>query len=127
MHKHSNHVQLTTNLRVTSFTLGRLPQLQTNAITVDLPSIHAHENLEPWMPYGATGPGPPSAKSTTFQELAQLSKIVNSTLQMFFAPSTKISGRLYLDEHQKYLDWFKKLPEILAITANAPSHVLCLQ
>ncbi|KAF1980896.1 hypothetical protein K402DRAFT_425854 [Aulographum hederae CBS 113979] len=112
--------------QVTSFTLGRLPQILVNAITVDLPPIIVEEDSEDWIGYDNVHPVRPSIKSTTFHELAALSKIVNSTLQMFFAPTRILSGRSLLEEHDKYLAWFSKLPAKLANTDVAPPHVLCL-
>ena len=115
------------SIRVVSFTLGRLPQLQTNAITVEMPSIDSQEDVTPWRPYGSSSPHPPSAKSTVFYEVAALSKIVNSTLQIFFAPTKVMSANLVLDEYQKYTDWYRRLPVLVRETEGASPHVLCLQ
>lgn len=114
-------------IRITSFTLGRLPQILTSAITVDLPPIHSEEDEEEWTAHGIARPVRPSAKSSTFHEAAALSKIVNSTLQMFFAPTQIISGGLLLSEYEKYLSWYKRLPPIVADMESATPHVLCLQ
>ncbi|KAK3080667.1 hypothetical protein LTS18_014268 [Coniosporium uncinatum] len=113
--------------QVTSFTLGRLPQIPVSAITVDLPKIDQDDDLSSWEFYDKSDVVPrPSAKSTTFHELAGLSKIVNSTLQMFFAPSQIISGSILLEEYEKYLNWFNRLPNLVSKTDGAPPHVLCL-
>jgi hypothetical protein len=113
--------------RVTSFTLGRLPQIPTNAITIDLPPIDEALDREPWMAYDVPSEKRPGARSTTFHQVAALSKIVNSTLQMFFAPAQILSGSILLDEYGKYLQWFRRLPKIVSSIDNAPPHVLCLQ
>jgi hypothetical protein len=113
--------------RVTSFTIGRLPQILTSAITVDLPPKSAEADEAPWAPDNMPGPKRPSARATTFYECASLSKIVNSTLLMFFAPSQIIKGSLLLDEYSKYLAWYRRLPDAVTSTDNAPPHVLCLQ
>jgi hypothetical protein len=113
--------------RVTSMTLGRLPQVFTNAITVDLPPLDDKKDAEPWGPEGSPSRKRPGARAITFRECASFSIIVNSTLLMFFAPSQVISGRLLLDEHKKYQDWYKRLPDMLASTDDTPAHVLCLQ
>jgi hypothetical protein len=63
----------------------------------------------------------------TFRQCAALSKIVNSTLLTFYAPSQIIKGSLLLDEYAKYLHWYKKLPPTVSSTENAPAHVLSLQ
>jgi hypothetical protein len=46
---------------------------------------------------------------------------------MFFAPSQIIKGSLLLDEYDKYLNWQRHLPAMIASTENAPAHVLGLQ
>lgn len=114
--------------RIISFTLGRLPQIPTTAITVELPHIESKDDEEPWIPHeDRSQRGQPGARSTTFHEVASLSKIVNSTLVMFFAPSQVIAGKLILDEHEKYLGWHRRLPAIVASAKDAPPHVICLQ
>jgi len=114
-------------IRVTSFTLGRLPQIPTNAITVDLPPVDREDDDEEWEAYSITRPVKPSAKSTTFHESSALSKIVNSTLQMFFAPTQIMSGSLLLNEYDKYITWYQRLPPVVARIDDATPHVLCLQ
>lgn len=125
---------LSTNLecRVTSFTLGRLPQIPTNAITIDLPQTFQQDDDEEWLPIGAELPNldmtpRPSARATCFYEVASLSKIVNSTLLMFFAPSEQIRGSRLLEEHEKYNAWYRRLPPLVSTIDNATPHVLCLQ
>jgi len=114
--------------RLMSFTLGRLPQIPTTAITVDLPRVVKEEDDEPWTPHAdGSRSRRPGARSTTFYEVASLSKIVNSTLLLFFAPSQTMKGSLLLDEYNKYLAWYRRLPSIVASTQDAPPHVLCLQ
>jgi hypothetical protein len=78
------------------------------------------------MAYDTPGPNKAGARSTTFNRVAALSKIVNSTLQMFFAPSRALSGTLLLDEYTKYLSWYGTLPDSVATIDDAPPHVLCL-
>ncbi|OCL04980.1 hypothetical protein AOQ84DRAFT_299807 [Glonium stellatum] len=112
--------------QVTSFTLGRLPQIPTNAITVDLPPINKEEDEEEWLAYDVPSGKRPGARSTTFNQVAALSKIVNSTLQMFFAPAQILSGSILLDEYNKYLQWYRRLPAIISSINDAPPHVLCL-
>jgi hypothetical protein len=112
--------------QVTSMTLGRLPQILTNSITVDLPPEDEEEDNELWGPPESSVEPQPGAKATTFLETAALSKIVNSTLIMFFAPSQIINGKLLLDEYSKYQAWYGRLPDIIAKTENAPAHVICL-
>jgi hypothetical protein len=115
-------------IRLISFTLGRLPQIPTTAITVELPHISEQEDNQPWMHYGdGARARQPGARSTTFYEVASLSKIVNSTLLLFFAPSQTMKGSLLLDEYHKYTSWYRRLPSIVASTEDAPPHVICLQ
>src|ERR1700760_349925 len=102
--------------RVTSLTIGRLPQLLTNAITVELPPLNESEDAEPWGPRNSAVSRRPGARAMTFRECAALSKLVNSTLLMFFAPSQIIKGRLLLDEYNKYLNWYRRLPAIVSST-----------
>ena len=89
--------------------------------------IIPEEDDEPWIAYGTNLPARPGYRSTTFHEVASLSKIVNSTLLMFFAPSQSIKGSILLDEYEKYQTWFRRLPSSVASIENAPPHVLCLQ
>lgn len=112
---------------MTSFTLGRLPQVPVNAVTVDLPPIIKEDDDEPWIAYGVNHETRPGCRSTTFREVASLSKIVNSTLMLFFAPSQTIKGSLLLSEYEKYLAWYARLPALVKNIENAPPHVLCLQ
>ncbi|KAF2810451.1 uncharacterized protein BDZ99DRAFT_312358 [Mytilinidion resinicola] len=112
--------------QVTSFTLGRLPQISTNAITVELPPIDDEVDQEPWLAYDMPSGKRPGARSTTFNQVAALSKIVNSTLQMFFAPAQILSGTTLLDEYQKYLQWFSRLQDLVSSIDDAPPHILCL-
>jgi hypothetical protein len=101
--------------------------MPANAITVDLPPISEEDDKERWEAYDTPSPNKPGARSTTFNQVASLSLIVNSTLLMFFAPSKVLSGSLLLDEYNKYLTWHRKLPSIVAGIDDAPPHVLCLQ
>ncbi|KAF2842734.1 hypothetical protein M501DRAFT_924143 [Patellaria atrata CBS 101060] len=112
--------------QVTSISLGRLPQIPLSAITVDLPPIDTIVDDEPWIADGMAIPCIPGARSTTFHQVASLSKIVNSMLQLFFAPRTIISGASILLIHTNLLDWYRNLPPIIARVENAPAHVLCL-
>ena len=112
---------------MTSFTLGRLPQIPVNAITVELPSILKDDDDEPWVAEGINHFPKPGCRSTTFHEVSSLSKIVNSTLLMFFAPSQTIRGSLLLNEYEKYQAWYNRLPGLVKSIENAPPHVLCLQ
>jgi hypothetical protein len=115
-------------IRLISFTLGRLPQIPTSAITVELPYVSEEEDNQPWVSYGdGNHSRQPGARSTTFHEVASLSKIVNSTLLLFFAPSQVMKGSLLLDEYQKYTTWYHKLPRIVSSSDDAPPHVICLQ
>lgn len=110
-----------------SFTLGRLPQIPTTAITVDLPPISDEDDTAEWIAYDVDKPRRPAASSTCFNRVASLSKIVNSTSMMFFAPSQTMSGSLLLTEYQKYLDWYENLPDIVKGLDGATPHVLCMQ
>ncbi|EON65058.1 hypothetical protein W97_04293 [Coniosporium apollinis CBS 100218] len=112
--------------QVASFTLGRIPQIPVNAITVDLPAIAVEEDESEWIAYGISRPRKPSLQSSTFHAVAELSKIVNSTLLMFFAPSKVMSGHLLLEEYRKYTQWYAKLPEALVSTEDATPHVLSM-
>ncbi|KAF2405323.1 hypothetical protein EJ06DRAFT_525849 [Trichodelitschia bisporula] len=113
--------------QLVSFTLGRLPQIPTSAVTVDMPQVREGEDGDMWMP-----PNPhlrarsPASISTVFYEVARLSKILNSTLLMFFAPTEAIKGSLLLDEYNKYLAWYHRLPTAVASLEDAPPHILTL-
>jgi len=110
-----------------SFTLGRVPQIPVSAVTIDLPHIVQEDDEAAWESYGDgshfTQPG---GRSTTFHEVASLSKILNSTLYLFFAPSQTLKGSLLLNEYEKYKTWHAKLPDIVQLSDNAAPHVLTL-
>lgn len=114
--------------RIVSFTLGRQAKLNIHGVTTDLPHVEALDDDAPWeaseMEDIAHKPG---ARSSTFRQSSELSKIINSTLHLFFAPSVPLSGRLLLEEYDKYLIWYESLPSVVSGTDNAPPHVLCLQ
>ncbi|KAF2499221.1 hypothetical protein BU16DRAFT_263766 [Lophium mytilinum] len=112
--------------QVTSFTLGRLPQIPINAITIELPPIDDEVDQETWLAYDISSRKRVGARSTTFNQVAALSKIVNSTLHMFFAPAQILSGTTLLDEYNKYLQWFSRLPDLVSSIDDAPPHILCL-
>lgn len=102
--------------------------IPTNAITIDLPPVNPVEDEDEWIAPGQVVNQPrKSARTTTFRQIISLSKIVNSTLQMFFAPSQTMSGSLLLEEYNKYIKWFAKLPATVASVENAPPHVISLQ
>lgn len=94
---------------------------------MDLPPIIKEDDEVGWVAYGVKGMRKPSARSSTFNRVATLSKIVNSTSHMFFAPSKMFSGAILLDEYNKYQSWYNTLPAILLSIEDAPPHVLCLQ
>jgi hypothetical protein len=105
--------------------LGRLPQIPTTAITVELPRVSKEEDDLFWVPHGdGAQPRQPGARSTTFHEAAALSKIVNSTLLLFFAPSQTMRGSILLGEYDKYKTWYSRLLAMVSSTKHAPSHVI---
>ena len=112
---------------MSAFTLGRLPVFNAHGVTMDLPAISDDYDQEPWHPYEAKGPDKPGARSSTFRSCAELSTVVNGTLQMFLAPTVPLSGSLLVEEYDKYTEWKRNLPSILSRTDDAPPHVLCLQ
>ena len=113
--------------RLTCFTLGRIPCVTLRGVTVELPEIDPQEDEEPWEPYEVVGPHMPGARATTFHQTALLSRIINGTLIMFFAPSAKLTGDSLLEQYHKYLNWKQKLPSNVSSLERAPSHVLNLQ
>lgn len=114
--------------RLLSFTLGRIPQIPVTAITIELPSIVKEDDEAPWEPFG-NGPHSKTrgGRSTIFQEVASLSKILNSTLYLFFAPSQVLKGSLLLNEYNKYKAWYARLPAIVQMMDDAAPHVLTMQ
>jgi hypothetical protein len=113
--------------RTTSFTLGRLPLLNINGITCEPPAPPDMTDDAPWHAYELNIPDRPGLRASAFKECAALSKLVNSTLVMFFAPTVSMSGALLLGEYEKYLEWYRNLPPKLANTENAVPHVISLQ
>ncbi len=112
---------------MTCFTLGRMPNLNLHGVTVGLPKVDPEEDALPWTGDEMNLPPRRGARSTTFNRCAALSRIVHSTLTMFFAPVVPLSGSLLLEEFEKYLEWRRTLPPIVATIKDAPPHVLCLQ
>lgn len=112
---------------MTSFTLGRAPLFDQNSITVDLPGINPDDDNEPWEAYEMSIPNRPAARGTLFHECSKLSKIVNSTLRMFYSPRVPLSGALLLEEFGKYQTFHAQLPSNVSSTRNAPPHVISLQ
>jgi hypothetical protein len=111
-----------------SFTLGRVPQIPVTAITIDLPTINEEDDQAPWEPFDDHSKTKiPGARSTTFLQVVSLSKILNSTLSLFFAPSQVIKGSLLLGEYNKYNAWFNQLPPIVHLAEESTPHVLSLQ
>ncbi len=94
---------------------------------MDLPAIIQEEDEDEWIAYDISRPRKPSLRSSTFHAVAELSKIVNSTLLMFFAPTKVLSGHTLLDEYHKYTQWYAKLPQALVTTEDATPHVLSMQ
>lgn len=113
--------------RLTSFTLGRLPNYNIHAVTIDLPTIDPEEDSETWYAYGAVRGNKPGGRSSTFYYCATLSEIINATLLMFFAPTVSLSGSLLVEHYEKYLGWKHSLPDLVKNTQGAPPHVLGLQ
>lgn len=110
-----------------AFTLGRLPNYNVNGVTVELPVVDSDEDEENWSAYGMEIPNRACARSSTFLYCATLSELINSTLLMFFAPTSSLSGSMLMAQYEKYREWWKHLPEILKITDQCPPHVLSLQ
>lgn len=81
----------------------------------------------PWTAYELNIPDRPGMRASTFAQCAALSKVVNSTLVMFFAPVVAMSGALLLAEYEKYLEWYRGLQPKIANTKNATPHVISLQ
>jgi len=96
-------------------------------VTVATPEVQFSDDEEPWQPYEVDVPGMPGARASVFYQCALLSRIINSTLMMFFAPSTKLTGDALLVEYHRYLQWKQKLPPNVASLDRSPSHVLNLQ
>lgn len=85
------------------------------------------EDEDEWIAYDISRPKKPSMRSSTFHAVCELSKIVNSTLLMFFAPLKVISGHLLLDEYRKYTQWYAKLPKALISMEDATPHISSMQ
>jgi hypothetical protein len=111
---------------IASFTLARLPSIPITAITVNLPQIDEAEDVRPWYPSHLVGPGKLGARSSTFNRLAALAKLINSTLHLFFAPTKRMSAVILAQEYDKYLEWLRTLPPHVSKVENATPHVLSL-
>lgn len=111
---------------VVSLTLSRLPSLPTEAITMGLPEVDVELDAVPWHSDDVARPKNPGMRSTSFRHLVMLSCLINSTLRLFFAPAERITAELVVREHNKYLEWFRRLPEEISSTRDAPPYVLFL-
>ncbi|KAI9695758.1 MAG: hypothetical protein M1820_008430 [Bogoriella megaspora] len=112
--------------QITSFTMGRLPQIPLNAVTVGSPQIRDSEDEEEWSSPGSGGLEGPGRGSSTFYCVASLSMIVNSTLLIFHAPAENITASVIRHEFEKYTSWFANIPAVLRNTDNAPPHIMSL-
>jgi len=100
---------------------------------VPLPWVEDENDLDPWKPCTDWAEQDPSAAFRPILThsfayyFSLLSEIVNDTVFMFYAPRERFTSRLLSDFHERYLQWFTKLPEKLRIFANATPHVIALQ
>ena len=112
-------------------------QIPLDSVRTPLPHISAEADGQAWQPdvnWTAAQSGS-SRSSTTSQagilstlahQLAKLARICNSTLSLFYAPSSPISGRRLALEYQKYLTWQSDLPANAAVSDHAPPHILVM-
>lgn len=108
-----------------SLALGRLPFIPTNSISVDNPVTDRTDDSN-WEPYGTDGKVLPGLFSSTLRAAVSLSKIVNSTQYILYAPSSPMSGKLLIDQYSRYRKWFEELPHRSRTLGNAPPHALSL-
>ena len=97
------------------------------AISIPHPEVDEEYDAEVWESYEMSLRHRPGARSTTFNECAKLSLIVNGTLFMFYAPSDALTGARVLVEYESYRKWYRELPTVINTTRRAPPHILCLQ
>jgi hypothetical protein len=93
---------------------------------VGLPEVDAELDVLPWHNDDEADPKTPGMRSTSFHHLVMLSCLINSTLRLFFAPAERITAELVVREHNKYLEWFRRLPGGISNTRDAPPYVLYL-
>jgi hypothetical protein len=116
--------------------VGRISALPRTAIRLDKPILRENLEIKVWKPYG----DPRDKQQTCFLEqqsftynlLLQsslLSEIVNDTVQMFYAPRDRITSRKLQQHHDRFQQWHKNLPSVLAIKQKEPTlpQVLTLQ
>lgn len=109
-----------------SLALGRLPIIPANSISIDLPIAHTADDFN-WQPHGMDRLPVPGLYSAVFQHLISLSKLVNSTLNILYAPSHIMSGKLLMRQYSRYRKWHEDLPQKIRAMEDAPPHVLSLQ
>jgi hypothetical protein len=111
---------------IVSLTLSRLPSIPVAAITVALPQVDDDVVSHEWNANESPEHGGAGMQRSTFRRLVMLAKLVNSTLQLFYAPSRRISAKAIVDEHSRYLDWYVGMPAGLSDLADAPPNLIWL-
>lgn len=128
----SFHLHLLTISRAWSVCIGRVSQLQREAIAFDLPDDVRTNH--PWQALNDESRNRNIA--TLFCDDAQflrhfviLSSTVSDIISMNFAPSERTrmnSGRVRHLYHRMEI-WYRKLPECLRLSDQRPPHVFILQ
>ena len=116
--------------------VGRISALPRTAIRLAKPTLRENLEVKLWKPYG----DPRNQQETSYLEqpsfaynlLLQsslLSEIVNDTVQMFYAPRDRITSRKLQQHHDRFLQWHRNLPPVLAIKQDGPTlpQILTLQ
>jgi hypothetical protein len=116
--------------------VGRLAILPRAGIQLSEPIITDNLESKVWKPYGdprflrgSVDFEQPSFTYTLLVQLSRLSKIVNDTNQMFYAPTDRITSRKLQKFHEKFQEWYGDLPAVFAIKRDGATlpQVITLQ
>jgi hypothetical protein len=109
-----------------SLILARSPAISTASITVDFPLVDPGMDSIPWNPSELVGPGKAGFRSTTFNRLAMLMMLVNSTLQLFYTRNNPVTAGAVYRQYELYQQWFRALPQSLSTAVDTTPHALYL-
>jgi len=116
---------------VWSICIGRISQLPRAAITLDKPILdEPPAGVHPEAYPGAAQVPPGTVTTRMFlQEFSSLSELINDNNYMFYAPNPRMTDMRLINCHNRYLEWYKNIPQALRIerVREPQPHILVLQ
>jgi len=102
--------------------VGRVSSFTRSAVQLEKPILRGNLESKIWKPYGdprfpqrTTELEQPSFTYTLLLHSSLLTEIVNDVVFWFYAPKDRRTSRKLLGYHERFLTWYKQLPECLAI------------